>query len=226
MNGPDFGTINIANRVVLKDGAKIENASGTSLLSASGASVGSFTGSVNALAGTMQVPAMTAPVNAVASVGTLTLGGGGATIADGKKVTIDTKVYTFKATLTPTEGEVLIGASDTAALVNLLRAIMHTGTANTDYKCAAVHPTVSATSSNATTLVVAAKTKGVAGDAIATTTDVAGASWGAVTLASGVDGTPAAKNAIGTDGTDLFIAVDVQTISDANWRKVSLGSAY
>jgi hypothetical protein len=63
---------------------------------------------------------------------------------DADTVTIGTKVYTFKTALTPTEGEVLIAVTLAAALLNLIRAINHTGTPNTDYKCAAVNPDVSA----------------------------------------------------------------------------------
>lgn len=47
------------------------------------------------------------------------------------------KTYTFKTTLTPSEGQVHINGSLDAALLNLIRAINHTGTPNTDYKCAA-----------------------------------------------------------------------------------------
>ncbi len=39
----------------------------------------------------------------------------------------------------------LSGGSAAVALDNLKSAIMHTGTPNTDYKCAAVHPQVIAT---------------------------------------------------------------------------------
>lgn len=171
-------------------------------------------------------PADKTPVNAVAGSGTLTVTGGGTQIADNDTVTIDTKVYTFKTALTPTEGEVLIGASDTATLLNLLNAINHTGTPDTDYKCAAVHPTVTGTSSDATTLVVTAKTKGVAGNSIATTETGAELSWGAVNLEGGIDGTVGYANEVCADATYLYHAVAANTIADANWRRIALGSAY
>lgn len=44
-----------------------------------------------------------------------------------------TVTFTFKTTLTPTAGEVLIGASAATALTNLTSAIQGTGTAGTDY---------------------------------------------------------------------------------------------
>ena len=105
---------------------------------------------------------------ATAAQGTLTVTGGGNQIADGYTVTIDGKTYTFKTSLTveAVEGEVLIGTNDTAALLNLLNALNHTGTPGIDYSCEAAHPTVKGSSSDATTLVVEARTPGTAGNAI------------------------------------------------------------
>lgn len=53
--------------------------------------------------------------------------------ADGDTVTIGAVTYTFKTNLTPAAGEVHINGSAAAALLNLIRAINHTGTAGTDY---------------------------------------------------------------------------------------------
>jgi len=134
-----------------------------------------------------------------ASVGTLTATAGGNQIAAGYTVTLGVgaglKTYTFASPLTPTEGEVLVGATDTASLLNLLNAINYTGTPGTDYSCAAKHTQVEATSSTALTLVVAAKIHGVVGDTYTSTSTGAEISWGAVVLASGVDCTAA-----GADG--------------------------
>ena len=63
---------------------------------------------------------------------------------NGSTVTIGGKVYTFKTTLTPTEGEVLIGTTIGGTLTNLYNAINNTGTPNTDYKCAAINANVQA----------------------------------------------------------------------------------
>lgn len=165
------------------------------------------------------------PVNAVAARGTLTVTAGGNQIADTNTVTIGTKVYTFKTVLTPAEGEVLIGANDTAALLNLKNAINHTGTPDTDYSCAAVHPTVTGISSSATTLIVAAKTAGTAGNIIPSTETGAELSWDDDTLGTtvvGVDGTIGSKYKILTDATNLYIASDENTVSGANWKKLVL----
>jgi hypothetical protein len=63
------------------------------------------------------------------------------TPANGDTVTIDGKVYTFRTTLTPTEGEVLINGLNGSG-ANISAAIDHTGTPGTDYSCAAAHPTM------------------------------------------------------------------------------------
>lgn len=121
----------------------------------------------------------------VRATGTLT--SDGTAPDDGDTVVIGNKTYTFKTALTPTEGEVLIGASAAAALDNLKSAINHTGTPDTDYKCAAAHTQVQATTNTDTTQVVQALVAGTAANAYATTTPVGThQSWGATTLTGGV----------------------------------------
>jgi hypothetical protein len=109
------------------------------------------------------------------------------TPSDGDTVVIGTKTYTFKTTLTPTEGQVLINASADGALLNLIRAINHTGTADTDYKCAAVNPDVIADAAVvAHSFQVYQKT---AAAAVATTTPIThGMSWGAAATGGGKTG--------------------------------------
>ena len=184
-----------------------------------------FTGAVT-ISGSIATVEKT-PVNAVASEGTLT--SDATAPSDTDTVTIDTKTYTFKTTLTPTEGEVLIGANAAAALDNLKSAINHTGTPDTDYSCAAVHPTVTATTNTDTTQIVQAKTKGVAGNSIAFEEASTHLSVDAATLGAtvaGVDGTVGVANETVQDATYLYVCINTNTIADANWRRVSLGSAY
>jgi hypothetical protein len=166
------------------------------------------------------------PVNAVASTGTLT--SDETAPSDGDTVTIGDVTYTFKTALTPTEGEVLIGASAAAALDNLKAAVNHTGTPDTDYSCAAAHPDVEATTNTDTTQVFAAKVKGVAGDEIAVAAVSDHLTFGAEVeaLANGVDGTVGVAGVAHFDGTYLYVAVDDNTIADANWRRIALGAAY
>jgi len=83
-----------------------------------------------------------------------TITSNGTNVSSGNYVTINSKTYTFRTTLTPTEGEVLIGGSASATLDNLKAAINHTGTPNTDYCCAEAHPQVTAEAKTDTTLKV------------------------------------------------------------------------
>jgi hypothetical protein len=185
-----------------------------------------FTGSVLSK---VSIPSGT-PVNAVRAQGTLTVTGGGNQIANNDTVTLDVKTYTFKTVLTPSEGEVLIGANDTAALLNLKNALNLTGTPGTDYSCAAAHPTVSGLSSDATTLIARALVAGVAGNSIASTEVSAELSWdGTGTLGAtvlGVDGTVGSAREMLADSSYFYYCTTANSLSGANWRRVSLGSAY
>lgn len=107
-------------------------------------------------------------------------------VANNDTVTIENKTYTFKTALTPTEGEVLIGGSADASLLNLIRAINHSGTPDTDYKCAAAHTQVTAaTSVTSHAFTVTSILSGTAPNAYATTETSAHLSWGATTLTGG-----------------------------------------
>lgn len=67
---------------------------------------------------------------------------------------------------------------------------------------------------------------GVIGDAIATTETMANGAFGAAVLENGVDGTVGLITDTYIDATYLYRAVADNTIADANWRRISLGSAY
>lgn len=169
------------------------------------------------------------PVNAVIATATLT--SDATAPSNGKKVVIGAITYTFKTALTtdPTTVpyEVLIGASAAESLDNLKLAINKGAGEGTNYSTGTVaHPLVTATTNTNTTQVIEAKTAGVAANDIATTTDSAHLSWGAAKMESGVDGTVASKGQIVFDSSYLYIAVDDNTVSDKNWRRISVGSAY
>lgn len=103
------------------------------------------------------------PAIAVAATGTLT--SNNTNVSDGDQFTIGVKTYTFKTALTPTEGEVLIGADADASLLNLIRAINHTGTPDTHYKCAIANTQVSAAASvTAHAFLITALAAGYAGN--------------------------------------------------------------
>jgi len=122
------------------------------------------------------------------ATGTLT--SSGVIPSDGDTVTCGGVVYTFKTTLTPTAGQVLINGSAANALVNLGRAINHTGTAGTDYAnsgtTSIANPQVSAGTPTATVLVITSILPGVVGNtygtsAVASTRLV----WGATLMSGG-----------------------------------------
>lgn len=164
------------------------------------------------------------PVNAVKATQTLT--SDATAPSDGDTVVIGSKTYTFKTALTPTEGEVLIGGSAAAALDNLKSAINHTGTPDTDYKCAAANTQVLATTNTNTTQVIEALVAGTAANAIATTETSDHLAWGAATMAGGVNGTTGAANETCADASYIYHCVAANDTTGTNWRRISLGSAY
>lgn len=80
-----------------------------------------------------------------------------------------------------------------------------------------------------TTVTVTAATKGTAGNSIATTETMANGAFGQATLGdttAGVNGTQGTACQMYYDSSYLYFAVADNTISDNNWRRISLGSAY
>jgi len=113
--------------------------------------------------------------------------------SNGETLTIGAKTYTFKTTLTSTEGEIKIKTTAALQWAAIRDAINHTGTPGTDYFCAAVHPTVTAggtivTSTTPTTthrLDLTAITPGTAGNSIALATTSAHLALSYSTLTGG-----------------------------------------
>lgn len=125
-------------------------------------------------------------VAAVKALGTLTA----SALADTETVTIAGKVYTFQTTLTNVNGNVKRTGTLATDLANLKKALNLSGSAGTDYAVAmTAHATVEPVSSDATHLIVRAKTGGVAGNALATTDTSGTAAWGGTTLAGGAAAT-------------------------------------
>lgn len=127
--------------------------------------------------------------------------------SDGDTVTIGSTTYTFKTALTPTAGEVLINSTADAALLNLIRAINHSGTAGTDYANSGVTAVANtqvtaATSVTSHAFAVTSILGGTQGHYASTETAVT-LSWGAAALAGGTDATTGAANVMLTV-TPLF----------------------
>jgi hypothetical protein len=103
-------------------------------------------------------------------------------------VTIGNKVYTYKTTLTPAEGEVLIGANANASALNLYRAITHGDGNGSLYQCAAAHTQVTAYNSGTNAAVyVWSLTSGAASNTIETTETGTYLAFASATLTGGAE---------------------------------------
>ena len=130
----------------------------------------------------------------VKATGTVTSSGTNVTADD--TVTINGKAYKFVASPT-TEGDVDIGTTAAVTLDNLKAAITHTGTAGTDYVCAAAHPTVTATTNADTVQTLEAITEGTAGNALTLAKSAATLTVSDTVLAGGVDDVPIVVTLVG-----------------------------
>ena len=163
------------------------------------------------------------PVNAVASQGTLTMD---TQPTVGDTFTIGGKEYTFTTDGTAAnDGEIDVGADLADAKTLVVAAINGTDGINT------ANEKVTAAAFVSDDCVLTAKIKGVAGDLIDTTetftaetnvfdADVLG------TTTPGVNGTEGMKGEKLYDSSYEYICIDDNTIADANWRRISIGSAY
>lgn len=158
--------------------------------------------------------ASSAPVNAVAAQGTITMSG--IATAD-QTFVIDTQTFTWKASRTGA-GEVTIGASASAAVINIVTAVTADLT------------TVTAVDGAGDTVVLTAATKGIAGNSIVLTensTNMAVNGTGTLgATTAGVDGTVGAEGDLLWDASYLYLCTAANPISGANWRRITLGSVY
>ena len=120
------------------------------------------------------------------STGTLTLTG---LPTAAQTMTIGTTVYTFRASVSTTANEILIGADAAATCTNIIAAITAGSGSGTLYGSATVaHTQVTASQGAGTTVTITAlpTVNMTVGNAIATTETMSNASFGAATLGSGV----------------------------------------
>lgn len=161
------------------------------------------------------------PVKAVAASGTIT----GTTIAADDTVTIGGLTYTFVDALTDDPEtvpfEVLVGASDSDSLDNLIAAINGAAGEGTTYGTGTTeHPSVTASAGAGDTVAIAAQTAGVNGNAIDSTSALTDGGFAAVTLTGGVDGTVAKAGTVLFDASATYFATTDTTRSDSSgWRK-------
>ena len=168
--------------------------------------------------------ATSAPVNGVASQGTLTMD---TQPTVGDTMTIGATTYTFTTDGTADEaGEIDVGADLADAKTLVVAAINGTGAAfNT------ANASVTAAAFSGDDCVLTAITKGAAGDLIATTEtfDTGTNVFDAATLGTttaGVDSTTGVKGQMFVDASYLYCSIAASTVSTTNWRRVTLGSAY
>jgi flagellin len=200
-NGGQVFTANTLNVFLSDSGANSNSLIGvtTGVLSATDLGLGgavAATGTLSQAAGSAAVAASDLftgaafTASAVATT-TLTVTGGNPQIAANDALTVGGKTYTFKAVVA-SANDVLVGASDTASLLNLKAAInAAAGGAGTAYGIGTVaNVNVNATTAAATTLVVNANVNGLGGNAIGSTVGTGGAhlAFTGATLAGGTAG--------------------------------------
>lgn len=173
---------------------------------------------VPAVHGVFQIGIHANPVSWAVSSGDYAEGSISYTTAplDSETVTIGSRVYTFKTALTPLANEVLIGLDEDTAFDNLAHAINGTGTPGVNYAAATlVNADVTAVNAPSTnTFTVTAKVLGTVANSIATTDTLTTDSWGAATLAGGVN------VATNTDLKGVAIEVTTAGISGAAMARV------
>lgn len=128
------------------------------------------------------------PVASTKAAGALTFTG---QPADTETITIGaggfTKTFTFQTTLTNVDGNVHIGASTAASVLNLIHAITLGSGSGTDYAAAmTASQWVTAAAGAGTSVTITALSGGQYGNNIATIETIANASFGAATLVGGV----------------------------------------
>lgn len=129
----------------------------------------------------------------------------------------------------PVVDEILIGLDTNATLLNVKKAINNEAGEGTNYSTGTVvNADVSCGTVAENAVVLSALIKGVIGDDIEVSEDSAHLTFGegVETLEDGVDGTPGTKGEKVFTSTYEYTCIADNTIADANWRRVSLGSAY
>lgn len=117
----------------------------------------------------------------------------GAQVADADDITLDAKVYTFEASLTDVDGNVLIGSDLEATMQNFCAAVnLDVGAGTTYAASTTLHPTVECIPIAAPDITARAKTPGIAGNTIAIAMSMTDAmnDWAgaAVFLSGGLEG--------------------------------------
>ena len=130
---------------------------------------------------------------------------------------------------TQTANDVLIGSNASDTIDNLIAAINGAAGSGTTYGSGTVaNASATAAIGAGDTMTASAIVKGVVGNSIAIAEGLTNGSWaaGATFLSGGVDGTVGAARSLRIDSSYLYVATAANTIADANWRRITLGSVY
>ncbi len=120
------------------------------------------------------------------ATGTLTLTG---QPLNTETVVIDGKTYTFQTALTDVDGNVLIGATASDSLDNLIAAVtLGTGSGTAYAASMTRHLSCTAAAGAGDTMDVAARVPGTAGNSFGTTQTLTNGTWANATLTGGTDG--------------------------------------
>lgn len=159
------------------------------------------------------------PDNSVKATGILT---GTTNPANNDTVVIGSRTYIFQTTLTNVNGNVKIGATLAASLVNLANAIKGLGgVPGVDYAISTVaHEQVDVFSLTSTVLTVKAKVGGVAGNALVSTRTGTGVAWGGATLTGGTDSSTTALKQIRYTGESLNFNIENTKTSEITPTRV------
>jgi len=135
---------------------------------------------------------------------------------DAETITIGSRVYTWKDTITSdasaTACQVKIGSTLTISLANLVKAINNSGTPGLEYSfVGSKDPAVRATASDATTVTVRGIVPGTSLNTTATTETCATGSWPDTTLGGG---TGASDPGVTTGAATVTIDTTVYTVVD------------
>jgi len=150
--------------------------------------------------------------------GTLTV----TTIADTETLVLAGKTYTFQTTLTDSNGNVLIGADNTATMVNLAAAINLGAGAGTKYADSmTANPHCSAAASDET-LIATAKVGGTVGDLIGCSDSLTSAAWDAATLGTTTAGAGSAATAISEAHARLTTILGVSQVTAHLLKDITL----
>lgn len=107
--------------------------------------------------------------------------------ANNETVVIGGKTYTFKTALTPTANEVLVGSDEATSIANLVAAITGGAGSGTAYAASTVTHTQVTAVGGTHIVSLSSILVGTAGNAVATTTTAAHATFTGSTLAGGID---------------------------------------